>query len=333
MIKITELSQVLNYTQAFELQNEILHGQISTEQLLEIFNTFAKRQLQAEEFMGFVDASKANMVQIRSEFDCLDTAGTGGDKLGTFNISTAAAIVCAAAGVKVAKHGNRGVSSKCGSADVLEALGVKIDLDANTAKTCLEKTGIVFLFAPNFHPAFKNVAEARKIFAQRTYFNFLGPLLNPIRPKYQIVGVADQYMKTLMTEVLLKSEIENAMLISSEDGMDEISTLSPTNIIQVANGRTQNIVINPADLRLHSATLSDIQGGTAAENAAIIRNVLQGTASIQQSEIVAINAAAGLLVSNVVKTLSQGLVLAKQTLNSGLALAKLNQFIEISNAI
>ena len=321
----------MNYKQAYNLQNDILHGKLSKEKILKVFESLAKRQLQPEEFRGFVDASKANMLKLETGFDCLDTCGTGGDKLGTFNISTAAALVCAAGGAKVAKHGNRCVSSKSGSADVLEALGVKINLDTTAVKKCLEKAGIVFLFAPNFHPAFKNVSEARKEYGQRTYFNFLGPLLNPALPKFQVLGVADQYMKGLMSEVLLKSDIQNAMLVSSIDGMDEINTIAPTEITQIQAGKLVKFRIDPQNLGMHPATLEDIQGGTAQENAKILLAIFNNQATIPQTEIVILNAGAGLLVAGIVETLELGIKLASELISSGKVLAKLNKFIKTSN--
>lgn len=254
----------------------------------------------------------------------LDTCGTGGDGLGSLNLSTGAAIIAAAAGAKVAKHGNRAVSSKSGSADVLEALGVKVDLDPERAADIFRETGLVFLFAPNHHPAMRHVAPARRELGVRTIFNCIGPLASPARVTHQLLGAYDESLRTVLATVLADLGIERAWVVRGEDGMDELSPFGPTRVTVVERGRTSEISLSPEDFGLSRSAAGATDGGSAAENAQILRTILAG-GSHPARDAVLLNAAGALCIYRGLPP-REGLHLARDAVDGGAAIAKLEQW-------
>jgi anthranilate phosphoribosyltransferase len=260
-----------------------------------------------------------------------DTCGTGGDRSGSFNISTASAVVLAACGVRVAKHGNRSVSSHCGSADVLEALGVQIQMTPAVAGRCLDEAGIAFLFAPTFHPAMKHAAQARRDLGVRTAFNLLGPLTNPARPARQIVGVPRPELTELIARTLLALGAERAWVVHGADGLDELSTTGHTKVSEVRAGAVHTFYVHPADYGLAKAAVGALTGGDAATNAAIVEGVLAGEPGPPR-DVVLLNAGAALMVAGVVDTVLAGLVRAADAIDSGAARATLDRLREVSKS-
>jgi anthranilate phosphoribosyltransferase len=261
----------------------------------------------------------------------LDTCGTGGDRSGTFNISTLSAIVVAGAGVPVAKHGNRAASSHCGSADLLEALGVKIDLDAAGVEGCLAEAGIGFMFAPVFHPAFRHAGPVRGELRVPTSFNFLGPLTNPARPIAQVVGVSDERMLPLMAEVLARRGIR-AKLFRGEDGLDELTTTAASMVLDVRDGEVRESRLDPSTHGIAHSTPDDLRGGDAPESARIARAVLGGEAGPRR-DVVLLNAGAALEVAGLAPDLAAGMALAAASIDDGKAAATLERWIAVSNAV
>jgi len=259
----------------------------------------------------------------------VDTCGTGGDNSGTFNISTAAAFVVSGAGVSVAKHGNKSVSSNCGSADVIQELGVKIDLDPKKVEKCIEQIGIGFMFAPIFNPAMKNVAKARKELGVRTIFNILGPLSNPANTKAQLIGVFDEKMMKIFAEVLKNLGSKHVMIVHS-DGLDEISLCGNTKICELKNGIIRFYEFNPEDFGFKLCTLDELSGGSIQDNANIIKGILDGNKGPKR-DIVLLNSAAALIASDKAKDFKEGLKLAAQSIDSGSAAKKLKELIEFTN--
>jgi len=265
------------------------------------------------------------------EARCLDTAGTGGDGLGSLNLSTGAAIIAAAAGVPVAKHGNRAVSSKSGSADVLEALGVKVDLDPARAAQIFRQTGLVFLFAPNHHPAMRHVAPARRELGVRTIFNCIGPLANPARVTHQLLGAYDESLRSVLASALRDLGVLRAWVVRGEDGMDELSPFGPTKVTVVEHGRTSEMSLSPEDFGLARSSAGATDGGDAAENAATLRSILSGAAH-RARDAVLLNAAGALCVFREIAP-RDGLALARATVDDGAALAKLEQWVRAGASV
>jgi anthranilate phosphoribosyltransferase len=261
----------------------------------------------------------------------IDTCGTGGDRSGTFNISTLGAIVVAGAGVPVAKHGNRAASSHCGSADLLEALGVRIDLGPEGVERCLADVGIGFMFAPVFHPAAAYAAGIRRELRVPTVFNFLGPLTNPARPVAQVVGVSDARMLPLLAEVLARRGIR-AMVFRGDDGLDELTTTGSSVVHDVESGRVAVGALDPSALGLAQAASDDLIGGDAATNAQIARRVL-GREPGPHRDVVLLNAAAALLVAGKASTMQEGLIEAAESIDSGAAERTLNRWVEVSSTL
>ena len=261
----------------------------------------------------------------------VDTCGTGGDRSGTFNISTLGAIVVAGAGVPVAKHGNRAASSHCGSADLLEALGVRIALGPEGVERCLAEAGIAFMFAPVFHPAAAYAAGIRSELRVPTVFNFLGPLTNPARPAAQVVGVSDPKMLPLLAEVLARRGIR-AMVFRGEDGLDELTTTAPSIVHEVEGGRVAVRTLDPSELGLSRAAPDDLLGGDAAANAEIARLLLAGETGPHR-DVVLLNAAAALLVSGKVSSMEDGLVQAASSIDSGAAARTLERWVQVSSTL
>jgi anthranilate phosphoribosyltransferase len=269
---------------------------------------------------------RARAIQVVIDGPVVDTCGTGGDGSQTFNISTTAAFIAAGAGLKVAKHGNRAMSSQCGSADVLEALGVKIDLTAEQVQKCLKEIGIGFMFAPSFHPAMKYAAVPRREIGIRTVFNILGPLTNPAGAKAQVLGVADDSLVEKLALALQQLGCNHALVVHGEDGLDEITVSGKSHICELKGGHIVNYNISPEDIGLTRADSENLKGGNAKENAEVLRSILSG-ASGPQRDAVLMNSAAALLAGDKVETLRRGVELAQNTVDSGQALNKLEQLI------
>lgn len=324
---------ILSQEESYSLQKSILLGKLNSEEIVNIFRIYKKRPITTEEYSGIVSAVRDNMTKVDVGEDCIDTAGTGGDGLSTFNISTASAFVLAAAGLKVVKHGNRSASGKCGSADVLEMLGANITIDAKKTESCIKKTNFGFLFAPIYHPSFKNVAEARKDFGDMTFYNFVGPVVNPAQPQYQIIGVSDKSMINAMGTTLIHLGSKKVWLVHEpKNNMDEISPLSKTEIYEFAKGNpVKKIIFDPSETKLISGKLEDLRAGIAEVNAAILTNVLRGKSNPTQKSAVILNAAAGLIITDKVQNFDDGIVMVKEIIESGKAYDKLQEYIEFSN--
>jgi len=261
----------------------------------------------------------------------LDTCGTGGDAAGTFNISTAAAFVVAGSGITVAKHGNRAVSSRSGSADVLKCLGVNIDAETYTVERCLERVGIGFLFAPRMHPAMKNAAEVRKSLGFRTIFNLLGPLTNPAGAHAQVIGVYDSRWTFPLAQVLKSLGSRHAFIVHGDDGLDEISLAAPTRVSELRKGEISNYKIEPEQFGLRRCSPDELTGGSPEDNAAIIRSILSGHRSPQR-DVVVLNAAAAITAAGRTDTLQSALAVAENSIDCGAAQKKLTDLCHVSNA-
>ena len=284
-----------------------------------------------DEIVGMAKTMRAKAIHVNINEPVVDTCGTGGDARGTFNISTATALVAAGARLKVAKHGNRAMSSQCGSADVLEALGVKIDLDAEGVRRCIEEVGIGFMFAPLFHPAMKYAAAPRREIGIRTVFNLIGPLTNPAGAGAQVVGVADGAMIEKMTMALEGLGCRHALVVHGESGLDEIAINGRTLVYELKDGEIESYYISPGGFGLSEASLDSIRGGTAAENAAILRNILSGNRGPQR-DVVLMNAAAVMLAGDRAENMKQGFKLAEEMIDSGRAMQKLEKLVAFSQA-
>lgn len=283
-----------------------------------------------EEITGAAEAMRAKAHFITAPEDAVDTCGTGGDNAHTYNISTATAIVLAASGVHVAKHGNRAISSKSGSADVLETLGINIEADMATVERCVRKIGIGFMMATRHHSAMRHVGPSRASLGTRTIFNLLGPLSNPAGAKYQVIGVFDKNWTAPLAEVLGRLGSKRVWVVHGADGLDELSISGPSFVAEYHNGKISSFEITPKDAGLDSHPLSDIRGGDAAHNARALKGLLQGAQNAYR-DIVLLNSAAALLVAGKARDLKQGAGLAAQAIDSGAASAKLDQWVTLSN--
>lgn len=286
-----------------------------------------------EEITGFAKGMRDKMMQIETDIPTLDIVGTGGDLSNSFNISTTSSFVISAAGQAVAKHGNRSVSSKSGAADVLEKLGVKINSTPELAKKSIEEIGISFLFAQSFHPAMRFVGPARGQIGIRTVFNILGPLSNPAKADYMLLGVYDESILEPMAKVLANLGVKSAMLVYGQDRIDEISISAKTSVCEVKNGRLEMYELNPEDYGFRLANKNDIVGGTAEENAQITLGILKGEITDAKRDVVLLNSGCSLYISGKAKTIGDGIELARQTIDSGKAYEKLQQLIEFTNRV
>jgi anthranilate phosphoribosyltransferase len=266
-----------------------------------------------------------------AEESLVDTSGTGGDASGTFNISTATALVTAGAGVRVAKHGNRSISSKCGSADVVEALGINIQLSPERAAQCLREVGICFLYAPNLHPAMKQVQTVRRELRMRTMFNLLGPLTNPARASGQVVGVYSLDLVEKLAEALSMLGLHRALVVHGLDGLDEITITGPTRVAEAREGSVRSYEVEPEEFGMARATLQEISGGDATENAAIIRAILGGEKSSRR-DVVLLNAAAALVAAGKADRIADAIPLASRSIDSGAAAGKLEALARFTSA-
>jgi len=322
----------LTTDEAAAVMEEIMSGAATPAQFGTFVTALRMKGETVAEITGLVKTMRAKAIPVTVAGPVVDTCGTGGDGANTFNISTAAAFVAAGAGLRVAKHGNRAMSSQCGSADVLEALGVKIDLNAEQVKKCIEQVGVGFMSAQVFHPAMKFAAAPRREIGVRTVFNILGPLTNPAGATAQVIGVPDESLLPKMALVLQTLGCRHALIVHGEDGLDEITTTGKTSVCELKEGKISEYKISPEDFGLPLTTTDKLKGSTAVENANLILSVLAGVPGPQR-DIVVLNAAAILLAGEKVTSLREGVALAKSVITGGKALGKLNQLIELSNKL
>jgi len=322
----------LTMEETASVMEEIMEAEVTPAQFGAFVIALRIKGETANEITGFARTMRAKAIRVMTAHPAIDVVGTGGDNSNTFNISTAAAFVAAGAGLKVAKHGNRAASSQCGSADVLEALGVRISLNAEQVQRCLEEVGIGFMFAPAFHPAMKYAAAPRREIGIPTVFNILGPLTNPADVKAQVLGVADGSLVEKLALVLQSLGSHHALVVHGEDGLDEITLTEETRVCELKDGHIQSYSICPGDFGLPRASLDSLRGGTAEENATLLRKIL-ASAPGPQRDVVLMNAAAALVAGDRASLLEQGVGLAREVLDSGRALAKLEQLIEFSQSL
>ncbi|MFC1986951.1 anthranilate phosphoribosyltransferase [Chloroflexota bacterium] len=319
----------LSMEEAAQVMEEIMSGEVTPAQFGAFVTALRLKGETVDEIAGLASVMQAKAARVKVTGPVIDVVGTGGDGSATFNISTAAAFVVAGAGLKVAKHGNRAMSSRCGSADVLEALGVKIELTAGQVQKCLEEVGIGFMFAPAFHPAMKYAGTPRREIGIRTVFNILGPLTNPAGASAYLLGVADGSLVEKMAQVLQSLDCKHALVVHGEDGLDEITLTGKTQVSELKNGAIKSYSVSPEDFGLSRASPDSLKGGTAEENAAILRAVLAG-ATGSKRDVVLMNAAAALVARDKAASLKEGIALARETIDSGRALAKLEKLIEFT---
>lgn len=321
----------LTYAEAFETMDEIMSGEASEVQMSSYLTAMSMKGETIDEITASAEAMRAHCVRLLNDVEALEIVGTGGDGSNTFNISTTSSIVISAAGVPVAKHGNRSASSKCGAADVLEQLGVNIQVEPEKSLGCLNKNNICFLFAQNYHIAMKYVASVRKELAIRTIFNILGPLTNPAGATMQVLGVYDKELVEPLAEVLNNLGVESALSVYGIDGMDEISASDETFICEIKNGKTRSYMIKPEDFGFERCKKEDLVGGNPKENAQITLEILKGQKGPKRNAVV-LNSAAGLYVADVVESINDGVKLAEEIIDSGKALEQLEKFIDYTNS-
>ena len=352
--RIANQSQSLARDEAREVMAEVLAGNCSDAQIAALLVALRMKGETVEEIVGFAEAIRAAATPLpidRSaaasaldvsgtgrdalepdpiDASLIDTSGTGGDASGTFNISTATAFVTAGAGVRVAKHGNRSISSRCGSADVMEALGVKIQLPPERAAQCLREVGICFLYAPDLHAAMKQVQKVRRELRLRTMFNLLGPLTNPARASGQVVGVYSLELVEKLAEALSMLGLHRALVVHGLDGLDEITITGPTRIAEARDGLVRTYEVTPEEFGLTRASLHDIPGGDAAGNAKIIREILRGQRSPHR-DVVLLNSAAALVAAGRAEHLAEAMPIAEKSIDSGAASGKLEALVRFTS--
>lgn len=322
----------LTFDQAKQLQDIIFDGEVSELQIAAFLAAMRMKRATSSEIAGLAQSLRDHAVPVRAGIDNLiDTCGTGGATVKTFNISTGAAIVAAGAGAYVAKHGNRGITSRCGSADVLEELGVNIDPGPDIVAECIREAHIGFMFAPKFHPAMRFVQPIRKSLDFRTAFNILGPLANPAGVAAQVMGVAEEALMDRICEALRMLGAKRAMVVHGQ-GMDEISTLGITQVRWLKDGDITQTEINPAELGFAPPSIDELKTGDAIENAAIIRDILAGKETGPRRDIVILNAAAAVIVAALADDFPSAIELAQNAIASAAASDCLNKLIEVSNA-
>jgi anthranilate phosphoribosyltransferase len=334
---ITELMQKmidrvdLTEQEARSAMEEIMAGQATDAQIAAFLIALLMKGETAPELIGFarVMREKAEPLWEGDAPPVLDTAGTGGDRSGTFNISTAAAFVAAAAGVRVAKHGNRSATSKCGSADVIEALGIDIQMPMDRLRTAIREVGIGFLFAPRFHTSMKHVMPTRTQLKVRTVFNILGPLANPASACFQVVGVSSPEIMELMGNTLLGLGLRHAFVVHGANGMDEVSIASRTYVVELRDNDLRQFMMSPEDFDIAPAKIEAILGGDAAENAKIIESIFRGERGARR-DVVLLNSAPALVSGGAAKTWKEGIRLAAESIDSGAALKKLEELRQLS---
>jgi anthranilate phosphoribosyltransferase len=324
--------QHLNQAQASQAMELIMTGEATPAQIAAFLTALHLKGETDSEIAGMAAVMRAKAVAVPFDGQVVDTCGTGGDHSGTFNISTTAAFVAAGAGVTVAKHGNRAMSSTCGSADLLEGLGVNIELDAEGVARCLREAQIGFMFAPKFHPAMRFAGPVRREIGIRTVFNVLGPLTNPARARYQVLGVANAELAEKMAHALALLHTEHALVVHGNQ-VDELSLDGQNLIFEVRQQQvTRWEALRAADLGLQSVPLERLRGGSVGENVAITRAILTGTASQAHTDVVLLNAAAALVAADRVTSIVEGLQLARHSLSSGAAYSRMQSMVEVSQA-
>jgi anthranilate phosphoribosyltransferase len=332
LIEKLQRRQDLTVDEAAAAMDEIMEGRAVPAQIAGLLIALAMKGERPSEVVGLARTMRARATTLsRTHEDIFDTCGTGGDRAHTFNVSTIAALVVAACGVRVAKHGNRSVSSRCGSADLFEALGVNITAPAPVVERCLDETGIAFFFAPTFHPSMRHAAPTRRELGVRTAFNLLGPLTNPAGAARQLVGVPRPELTELVARSLGQLGSRRAWVVHGADGLDEISTTGYTKVSEYRHGASNTFYLHPGDVGLPKAAPEALRGGDAAENARIAREILAGARGPAR-DIVLFNAGASLLIAGAVSDIAEGLRRSAEAIDSGQAATILQQLIEVSNA-
>jgi len=331
-IKKVANNENLTIEDAKSVMRAIMSGKTTPAQISALLTALRMKGETIEEIYAFTTIMREFCTQINPNVDkktLVDTCGTGGDKISTFNISTIAAFVIAGTGIPVAKHGNRAVSSKCGSADLLEGLGVNIAAPPEVVKRCIEKIGIGFMFAPLFHPAMRHAMQSRREIGIRTVFNILGPLTNPANAKAQVLGVYSPRLTEKIAHVLRVQGIERAFVVHGMDGLDEIGTTCKTQISELKDGSIDTYTVAPEKFGISRAQISDIQGGGLAENIEICFHILKGNKGPKR-DIVLLNAAAGIVVGGKAENIAEGLIIAADVIDSGYALKKFRELVKES---
>ncbi|MEC2077464.1 anthranilate phosphoribosyltransferase [Metabacillus fastidiosus] len=316
--------KTLTEAEAEYVMDQIMTGNATSSQIASLISILRFRGETVDEIVGFAKSMKNHMKALNCPFDLVDTCGTGGDGASTFNISTAAALVVSSLKVKVAKHGNRAFSSKSGSADVLETLGINIQTTEEEAIESLKNDNMTFLFAPMFHSSMKHAVTPRKEVGFRTVFNILGPLANPANAKRQVIGVFSNVYAEKLAYALERLGAEHVLLVTGHDGLDEISITCPTDVVELKNGKITKYTVSPEELGCESGNLSEIQVADSVESAKLIRDIFSGQGPESAVNIVALNAGAALYVAGKVDNLKDGALMAKDAINSGIALEQLN---------
>ena len=323
----------LTYDEAYTVMNGIMGGETTATQnaaFLAALSTKSARAETTDEIAGCAAAMRAHATKVETGMELFEIVGTGGDNAHSFNISTTSALVIAAGGVPVAKHGNRAASSKSGAADCLEALGVNITIEPEQSKTLLEEIGICFLFAQKYHSSMKYVGAIRKELGFRTVFNILGPLTNPGTPSMQLLGVYDEYLVKPLAQVLISLGVKRGMVVYGQDKLDEISMSAPTTVCEIRDGWFKSSVIAPEEFGFPRCTKEDLKGGTPEENAAITLAILNGEKGHKRNAVL-MNAGASLYIGGKADSVKDGIKLAAELIDSGKAAAVLDKFIEVSN--
>lgn len=332
IIKIVN-KEDLSFDEAYTVMNEIMNGETTPTQNAAFLAALSTKSAKAEttgEIAGCAKAMREHAIPVDTDFDLFEIVGTGGDNAGSFNISTTSAIVAAAGGMKVSKHGNRAASSKCGTADCLEALGVNIDEDPDKCRQLLEKVGICFFFAQKYHTSMKYVGAVRKELGFRTVFNILGPLTNPAHPKSQLLGVYDEYLIEPLAKVLVELGVKRGMVVYGMDKLDEISLSAPTKVCEIKDGTLHTYEIKPEDFGLSRCKKEDLAGGDPKENAAITLAILNGEKGAKRDAVL-LNAGAALYIGEKAKSIQEGINLAARLIDSKKALKVLEDFIKVSH--
>jgi anthranilate phosphoribosyltransferase len=326
VLKSTAEGTPLDADTAERVMDLLMQGQLSPVHIAALVSAMAVRGETVAEIVGFAKAMRRHSTRLDVPGDVVDTCGTGGDGIGTFNISTAAAFVAASAGVPVAKHGNRAVSSRSGSADVLQALGAQVDLTQQEAAECLRQSGLCFLFAPSYHPALRHAADTRRQLGFRTIFNILGPLTNPAGAKRQVLGVFRPDLVEKMAAALAELGSVHTLVVHGAGGIDELSLAGESLVAEVRDGQIHRYTLHPRDVGLATAPLEDVVGGDAAANAELIRGVLSGQKGAAR-DIVLFNSGAVLYVAGKAPSIADGVRLAAERIDNGAALSTLHRFI------
>jgi len=321
--------QDLSYETAEAVMNEIMTGEATPVQMSAYLTALSLKGETTDEITASAFGMRSHCVRLLHDVDALEIVGTGGDHANTFNISTTASIITAATGIPVAKHGNRSASSKCGSADVLEALGVNINIPPEKSAELLQSIGICFMFAQNYHIAMKFVAPVRRELGIRTVFNIIGPLTNPAGAKMELMGVYDRELVEPLAQVLCNLGVKNAMVVHGEDGLDEISLCAPTFVCEVKDGWVRSYTISPEQFGFERCNPDDLQGGTAEENAEILKAILKGEPGAKRNAAV-LNAAAAMFITGRHESIEAAVKVASDVIDSGKANDKLNEFIRAS---